>query len=767
MKSKRIAIKVSGIVEGVGFRPFVYKLAKSLCLGGWVKNDTDGVYIEVEGRNIKIKRFLNFLKTRSPRPARIFSIKVESVTPLGEKSFRILPSSSKSDKFPVIPPDIAMCEECKAELFEITNRRSYYPFITCTNCGPRFSIVEDVPYDRSNTTMEEFKMCKFCRAEYEEIEDRRFHAQPIACFKCGPYLRLFDSSGNLIFGQYPSEEDERREYTLKVIDMVSQLILGGSIVAIKGIGGFQLVCRADDDRTVRRLRERKRREEKPFALMFRSIEDVEKYCFLSRKERVLLASHVAPILLLRKKNNIPISNLVSPKNPFLGCMLPYSPLHALIMNSVKIPVVCTSGNLSDEPICISEDEAFDRLRGIADYFLVHNRRIVRHVDDSVVRITPCGNQIIIRRARGLVPEPIVMERKLLPVLAVGGHLKNTIAVTVENFVILSQHIGDLETYESIRSFEKTVEDFLKFYNVKPAYIVCDQHPDYASTHFAEELSCRMGIPLVRVQHHFAHVLSVMSENNILNEEVIGVGWDGTGYGDGEIWGSEFLFVSKGNFERMFHFLPIPLIGGERAIKEVYRIGIALLLSSSLGDEAFRIFGNEKNFSQIVEMFNRGVYVNSCGAGRLFDGVSAIVGISRYSKFDGQSAMELEFALYFSDKKNVGSYSYDISGNVIDWRKIVLGVVEDLRKGVPKEVISLKFHNTVVSMIVEVVEIMSRVKRVNKVALSGGVFQNGFILDGVVKSLSNRGFEVFIHRKVPPNDGGLSLGQSVYPTLMRG
>lgn len=763
MGMKRVFVEIEGLVEGVGFRPFVYRIAKEIGVSGWVKNDSRGVYVEVEGDENKINKFLNALYSSYPKAGEIFSIATKELPVKGDIDFVILPSTKSKEKFPVIPPDIAICDNCKNELLSQDNKRFFYPFINCTDCGPRFSIVEDVPYDRVNTSMRYFEMCDFCRNEYEDVVNRRFHAQPVACFECGPWLELFDSSMNKVSKDYPKAEGERREYTISLIKEVAKIVNEGKIVALKGIGGFQLICRADDDNVVLELRKRKRRDEKPFALMFRSIDDIEKYCYLSEREKKYLTSYISPIVLLKKKENTRISKFVSPRNPFIGCMLPYSPLHILLMEEIKLPIICTSANLSDEPICIDNNEAFERLKGIADYFLVHNRKIVRHVDDSVVKITPFGNEIIIRRARGFVPKPIVLGRKLPPILAVGGHLKNTIAVSVDNYVILSQHIGDLETFESIKAFERSIYDFLKFYDIKPKYIVSDLHPDYISTQFAEKFSEEKGIEHIKVQHHFSHILSVMAENNILDEDVIGVGWDGTGYGvDGEIWGSEFMFVSNGSFERMYHFLPIPLIGGEKAIKEVYRIGIGLLLLSSLTDEAKKIFGNEENFKQITEMFYKRLYVKSSGAGRLFDGVSSIIGVSRYSNFEGQSAMELEFLTYFSSDKVEDTYEYEVSKDIIDWRKIIVGITEDIRKQVPPEIISVKFHNTIVRIIFDCVVKISGLKRCNKVVLSGGVFQNGFILDNIIELLTYNGFEVFINRKVPPNDGGISLGQVVYP-----
>lgn len=761
MSIKRYSIEVKGLSEGVGFRPFVYRVCKQLGLSGWVRNDSSGVYIQVEGTKDKIDAFINIILTSPPRASEIYSIKAQEIEVLGESEFNILPSTQGVQKLPIIPPDISVCEDCRRELFDSKDKRFLYPFINCTDCGPRFSIIEDIPYDRHNTSMRDFDMCEFCRSEYEDVSNRRFHAQPVACFECGPHLELLNSSLRNLLGDYPEKENERREYTAKVIREASRLILEGNIVAIKGIGGFQIVCRADSDDIIRELRKRKRREEKPFAVMFRSLEDIEKYCYVSEVEKKYLVSYITPIVLLRRKQEIDISELVAPRNPFLGCILPYTPLHILIMEEVKVPVVFTSGNISDEPICIDNEEAFERLKGIADYFLIHNRRIVRHVDDSVIRITSDGNTILIRRARGFVPKPLILDKPLSTAVGVGGHLKNTVAISVDRYIVMSQHIGDLETLESIKAFERSVKDLTKFYSIEPEYTVCDLHPDYVSTQFAE----KNGRKVVKVQHHFAHILSVMGENGIIDQDVIGVAWDGTGYGtDGEIWGSEFIFVSKGDFRRVFHFLPIPLIGGEIAIKETWRIGVALLIMSSLDEAVFEIYGDNPEVRNVVNLFRRGYFVNSSGAGRLFDGVSSILGISNYSKFEGQSAMGLEFALYDVSQFSDDTYQFDLKGEIIDWRKIILGIYQDLKENIPKEVISLKFHNTLVKIIWKCVSEMSKMFGCRNVALSGGVFQNGYLLDKTIRALKSDGFEVFTNQRVPPNDGGISFGQIVYLAL---
>ena len=764
---KRFLIEVKGLVEGVGFRPFVYRIAVRYGLNGYVKNDSTGVFIEVEGNKRKLDSFIRDLKSERPRASKIYFMDVKELEPLGYDSFKIERSSGSDEKLPVIPPDLGICNDCKSELFDPGDKRHYYPFINCTDCGPRFSIVKDVPYDRINTSMSVFKMCGYCRNEYDDIMNRRFHAQPIACFDCGPIVELYNSNKERVI-DLPENFDESslRDYTKEVISTVKKLILDGRIIAIKGIGGFQIVCRADVDEVVLELRRRKRREEKPFALMFKDVEEIRRYCYLGEREEKLLTSYISPIVLLKRKEGVNLSEYVSPRNPFLGCMIPYSPLHVLIMDGLGVPIVCTSANISDEPICIGNEEAFSRLNGIVDFYLVHNRDIVRHVDDSVVKITPKGNVILIRRARGYVPEPIVFDEELPDILALGGHLKNTIAVSTGNYVILSQHIGDLETFESINAFNRSIDDFLRFYNIKPKYIVCDLHPDYISTKMGEELADRLGVKLVKVQHHIAHILSCMAENGIINEDVIGVAWDGTGYGfDGKIWGSEFFIVKGGEVRRTHHLLPIKLLGGEKAIKEVYRIGLSLLLDSSFGiKEVEDVFSNFVNFSvlrTLISMYRSGIYVESQGAGRLFDGVSSIIGISRRSTFEGQAAMELEFEslLYNEDVDEV--YDFKIVDGIIDWREMIGGMVRDLREGLPKGYIGRKFHNTLVRVIEVVVKEISGFSGVRNVVLSGGVFQNSIILDRTLEVLRGEGFNVFVHEIVPPNDGGISLGQVAY------
>ncbi len=757
---KRYLFEVRGIVQGVGFRPFIYRIAKSIGVTGNTKNDSKCVYIEVQGEDYVISLFKKKLLDEYPKAGEIFEIVEKEIDViLGEKDFTILESSKADQTFPVIPPDIATCKDCIAEIFDRSQRRYLYPFTNCTNCGPRFSIVLDIPYDRCNTSMKDFEMCEECEREYKNVLDRRFHAQPIACPKCGPHILLLDANGNRLV----EFQEDYCEYNWNVIEKLAELIKCGYIVALKGIGGFQLLCDATNEKAVLNLRSRKHREEKPFALMFKDLDHVKEYVYVSDIEEKWLTSYIAPIVILKVKNWGDISRNVSIRNPYLGVMLPYSPLHHILMRTIDIPVVCTSGNLSDEPICISNQEAFDRLRGIADYFLVHDRNIVRHVDDSVIKVTPEGREIIIRRARGFVPKPIQIKGSGLKILAVGGFLKNTVSVSVDENIITSQHIGDLETLESINAFRRVIQDLLRFFNVRPDFIGCDMHPDYVSTNVAQEISNENKIKLVKVQHHIAHVFSCLFENGIYKpERVLGIAWDGTGYGiDGKIWGSEFFYINGNDVERLYHILPINLAGGEKAIREVYRIGVALLLQTGFdSDLIFEVFSTQKYVKNIVSMLKNGLYVESSGMGRLFDGVSSLVGISNYSNFEGQSAMELEFSVD-TTKRDFKSYSFDIRDGVIDWRPMVIEIVNDLRGKTSVGEISRKFHNTLVDIILSVVREQKERRDIQYVAISGGVFQNAYLLDRVITSLEKNNITVLYQRKFPPNDGGLSVGQIGY------
>lgn len=762
----RMRIFIRGAVQGVGFRPFVYKLATSLGLTGYVLNNEKGVKIEVEGDKILIDEFLNRLKTQKPPLSIISEIETQMIAPCGDSEFIIQHSISEGEKNVPIQPDIATCADCLKEIFSPSDRRYLYPFTNCVNCGPRFSIVESVPYDRKNTTMRDFKMCDECAAEYNSPLDRRYHAQPIACPRCGPHVELWDNTGNVI----------RKHH--EAILLAANAVLDGKIVALKGLGGFQLIVLAEDDEAVKRLRLLKKREEKPFALMFPDIKTVRQICHVNEKEAMLLCSRESPIVLLRKKEEpqLVVAQGVAPRNPYLGVMLPYTPLHHIFMRLVQKPIVATSGNLSEEPICVDNQEALRRLGKIADFFLVHNRRIVRHVDDSVVAVY-AGEVTILRRARGYAPLPLQIPANTKPTLALGAHLKNTVCFAFGNRAFTSQHIGDLETVEAFECFKKTARDLPLLYEKQPELVVCDLHPDYLSSKHAEEL----GLPVTRIQHHYAHILSCMAENG-LQPPLLGVAWDGTGYGtDGTIWGGEFLKITERGFERIAHLKPFSLVGGDLAARECRRSAIGAL---------FEVFGkdlvnfktipsiasfSEKELRNIINLLEseRGV-VRTTSAGRLFDAISSILGIRQISAYEGQGAMELEFSIgnlktdeeypfdvveekTISYNSNIGVPEYgkkNFNLIVLDWTPLLKSIIEDYINGICISKISAKFHNTVVKFIIEI----ARRSGESKVALSGGCFQNRYLTEKTIEKLRQNGFAVYRHKLTPCNDGGIAPGQ---------
>jgi hydrogenase maturation protein HypF len=647
-------------------------------------------------------------------------------------------------------PDISTCADCLREIFDPLNRRYLYPFTNCTNCGPRFSIIESLPYDRPRTTMKIFEMCKDCRAEYENPLDRRFHAQPNACPLCGPHLELWNETGEIL-----------AFYHLALM-IAAGALKDGKIVAVKGLGGFHLMVDARNDEAVQELRKRKHREEKPFALMFPTLEAIEEICEVSEIERRLLRSPETPIVLLKaKKRQTKISAQVAPGNPYLGAMLPYTPLHHLLMRELNFPVVATSGNLSDEPICTREHEALERLKNIADLFLIHDRPIARHVDDSIVR-EMAGRESVLRRARGFAPLPVLLKNGIIsPTLAVGAHLKNSVATSIGRQTFVSQHIGDLENAPAFRAFENVIESFERLYEIKPETIACDAHPDYLSTHFAQNSA----LPVVSVQHHYAHVLSCMAEND-LTAPVLGVAWDGTGYGsDGTIWGGEFLCVTEKDFERAAHFRTFRLLGGDKAAKEPRRVALGILYEI-FGDQVFamndlppvRAFTNSE-LSVMRKMLesNLNSPVTS-SAGRLFDGVSSIIGLRQIIRFEGQAAMELEFLI--DDHETNERYNFEIiksvsSPLIVNWELIIKEIIADRKANTSRAKISAKFHNTLVETIVAVAHLSGK-----SVALSGGCFQNKYLLERAARRLGEENFKVYWHQRVPTNDGGIALGQTL-------
>lgn len=756
-KKKRLRIEVEGRIQGVGFRPTVYRYAVEKNLAGYVCNTTKGVLIEVEGDIESVNGFVDKLKNFPPPNAVIKEMFFIGLPLRNEKKFKIVESKIAGEKRVDVSPDIATCKECVTELFNSQDRRYKYPFINCTNCGPRFTIIKSLPYDRENTTMEEFEMCNLCKKEYENPGARRFHAQPNCCFECGPDVQLLNKDLKVI------------EKSVEGIKKTVGLLKEGEIVAIKGIGGFHLAGNAKDADVIRKLRERKRREEKPFALMAKDIEVIKKYCYILPEEEELIKSPQAPILLLKKKNSA-LPEEIAPKNRYLGFMLPYTPLHHLLFNLGEIEVlIMTSGNLYQEPIIFENSKAISKLRRIADYFLIHNRKIFIGCDDSVTRMyLLTKKEIVIRRARGYAPSPIEVNFEIKdPIISVGAHLKNTFAMGKENKVYLSQHIGDMENYESLRYFEKNLEHFKRIFNLAPAIVAYDLHPEYLTTKYAKEIIEKDNLKGVGIQHHHAHISSCMAENFIGNKKVIGVAFDGTGYGeDGNIWGGEFLICNYSQYERVAHFDYFPLPGGEKAIREVWRLGAAYLYKT-YGDEFLRLdidftrrIGKEK-LNTIKEMVKNKINCPlTSSAGRLFDAVSSLCGIRDYVSYEGQAAIELEMAIQKASLESF--YEFEIEKEeeiyIIKVEKVIKGIVKDLKNSLSSGIISYKFHLTIVQIIKELSKILRDKKSINHVVLSGGVFQNIFLLEQIYKDLIKEDFKVYIHSKVPPNDGGISLGQ---------
>lgn len=762
--SQRLRIVVRGAVQGVGFRPFVYRLATELKLPGWVLNSSQGVFIEVEGAKGLLDRFLLRIDREKPPRSFIQSLESSFLDPVSFVGFEIRESESEGTKSALILPDIATCPECRGEIHDPSNRRYLYPFTNCTNCGPRFSIIESLPYDRPNTSMKNFPMCPECQREYEDPFDRRFHAQPNACPHCGPHLELWNVEGTALAIHHDA------------LAKTAEALRRGKVVTVKGLGGFHLMVDARNDDAVQRLRERKHREEKPFALMFPSLESIRAECVVSELEERLLLSPESPIVLLQRQSSIKnrqstISSLVAPNNPYLGVMLPYTPLHHILTRELEFPIVATSGNISDEPICTDEWDALQRLRGIADLFLVHNRPIVRHVDDSIARIV-LERELILRRARGYAPLPITIKIKdEQPVLAVGAHLKNTVAIMSSGNTFISQHIGDLETKQSLDAFERVIKDLRQMYDVKLTSVVADLHPDYLSTKYAQ----RLGVPLVQVQHHYAHVAACMAENQ-LEGEVLGVSWDGTGYGpDGTVWGGEFLATTADSYRRVASFRTFGLPGGEKAVKEPRRAALALLYEV-FGEEVFENPGflapasfNTMERRAIRKMLIQKVNTpRTSSVGRLFDAVASLIGIRQHVSFEGQAAMELEFAL--AGVKTDASYPFRVvappstlnslpraethADFLIDWQPMVMEILSDVHRLVEPGVISSRFHNTLAEMIVRAAQRMG----IPRVLLTGGCFQNKYLTERTVRRLEAEGFHPYWHQRIPPNDGGVSLGQ---------
>ncbi len=756
-----LKISVGGVVQGVGFRPFIYQLAKKHNLRGWVLNTSGSVEIEVEGGKNDLDEFLVELRQDHPPQAHISSLTFTDHRPVGHKQFEIHKSLSQAGKYQLISPDLSTCGDCLKDFTDSKNRRYRYPFTNCTNCGPRFTIIEDIPYDRPLTTMKKFKMCPECQAEYGDPTDRRFHAQPNACPVCGPSLTLTDAAGNKIASQ-------------DVIATVSKLLKEGAIVAIRGLGGYLLACDAQSDPVVKRLRQRKKRPGKPFAIMLSSLDRVREHCHLSAEEEKLLTSPPSPIVLLPWKPSSSISKLVAPSLKYLGVMLPYTPLHHILMRDTDLPLVMTSGNLSEEPIARDNDEAIKRLTGIADYFLMHNRDIHSRYDDSVTMVAE-GKPVILRRARGYAPYPIQLPFKARQVLGCGAEEKNTFCLTREKDAFVSQHIGDMENAETLEHFENTIALYEKMFRIKPEVLAADMHPDYLATKWAQARAEQEKLPLVTVQHHHAHSVSCMVENGV-TEPVIGVAFDGTGYGtDGHIWGGEFMTADYQGFKRRGHLEYLPLPGGAAAIKKPYRTAIGYLYTL-LGEEVLteglpcldRVDKIELELikQQIDKKINSPLN-SSCG--RLFDAVAALSGVCGVINYDAQAAIELEMAA--SDERVEGAYPFTVTLNddmrIIGLKELLAAIVSELKAGVPIAKISAKFHNTISQIIVKMCSELAEESGLKTVALSGGCFQNRRLLKQVTDELKRSRLKVITHHKVPCNDGGISLGQAVIANSISG
>lgn len=762
--------KITGIVQGVGFRPFVYNMAKRLGLNGFVLNDSGGVTIEAEGATGVLAEFENGLKTKYPPRAKIFSFHSESIPLKNYTAFSIRLSDDAEARTVPISPDIAVCPDCEKELLSPEDRRYGYPFINCTNCGPRFTIIKNVPYDRPYTTMSKFRLCPECRKEYEDPANRRFHAQPNACSACGPALDLYKNN--------PMCRRDAK-YCVSTQDIIGEscrLLKKGFILAIKGIGGYYLACDASNEKAVAKLRKRKIREDKPFAVMVPDMKAAEKLCKINSVEKEILTGPERPVLLLRKKTDTGLASSVAPLQKYLGLLLPYTPLHRLIMERYKKPLVMTSANTSDEPIAYKDKDAFERLGTIADYFLTHNREIHMRCDDSVARVVD-GGIYPLRRSRGYAPQPLRMPRPFSrQILACGAELKNTFCLTKGDYAYLSHYIGDLDNPAVFRSFEEGIGHFKRLFDVKPEFIAHDMHPEYFSTKYAMKIK---GVPRMAVQHHFAHIAACMADNNILEENCIGIAFDGTGYGlDGAIWGGEFILVKNNKFSRIGQLEYVPLLTGEKAIKEPYRMALSYL---------FKVYGQDyvrhlpPALTGIVKSALKNLMIayearlNSpltSSAGRLFDAVAALTGIRQAVNYEAQAAIEMEM---LADEDVKTSYPFVISGDAVEAGgpyynisvdETIKAVLYDLHRGVSPETIGGKFHNTAARIIAETAEKAMTAYGVDRVVLSGGVFQNALLLNKALALFRRRGIKCFIHRQSPPNDGCISLGQAVYQEYFR-
>jgi hydrogenase maturation protein HypF len=802
-----VKIHITGTVQGVGFRPFVYNLAIRHKLAGWVQNTSAGVDIEAEGDPDALETFIHALRYDPPPLARIDTFEFTSQPSQGYITFEIIHSAGHPEDFIPISPDVSVCSDCLHELFDPTNRRYRYPFINCTNCGPRFTIIEDIPYDRPNTTMAGFHLCPDCDKEYRDPANRRFHAQPVACPICGPkiWLEYPAADPQTTFSESITVRNQPFEFRDEAIRKAQQLLQNGETIAIKGLGGFHLACDATNPEAVTGLRQRKLRVDKPFAVMMPDIATVERHCFVDETERELLLSRQRPIVILHRRSDSRIVPHVAPGQDTVGVMLPYTPLHYLLFadfNSASALLqpsayVMTSGNLSEEPIATDNEDARQRLAGLCDAFLMHDRPIRTRCDDSVVRITidqggftksksiVLGDQAFFtRRSRGYAPDPIHLPFDMTPVLATGPELKNTFCLARGPYAFMSHHIGDLENYETLQSFEDGIAQFEQLFRIHPVAIAYDLHPNYLATRYAQERAQREELPLFGVQHHHAHIAACMADNGLPGTQpVIGVAFDGTGYGtDGAIWGGEFLLADYSNFQRVTHLDEVPLPGGDAATRQPWRIALAWLQKcgmewdTNLAPVKAAISSQLTGIDTITALQHQLTHhINTpttTSMGRLFDAIAALAGVRQVVNYEAQAAIELEA---MTDPLEKGVYPFDITsekaqGNkdpdpnllayIIDPTPLLDSLLTDLKKHISVPVISARFHNGVAEMVREVVAAIRQETGVSQVALSGGVWQNTTLLTKTVVLLRSSGFDILLHHQVPPNDGGIALGQAV-------
>ena len=738
MYTQAVEVKIKGIVQGVGFRPFIHRLVREHGLKGTIRNTSSGVTMELEGEESAISRFLSVLPQKAPPLAVIEEISSREIPERGFETFTIIGSERQEERNTLISPDISICTDCLRELLDPQDRRYRFPFINCTNCGPRFTIIEDVPYDRPKTSMKAFPMCPDCEREYHDIENRRYHAQPDCCPACGPEVTFLGRDGEPIEGD--------------AIEQAREALKAGKIIAVKGLGGFHLACRCDEPAITAELRRRKQRDEKPFAVMCRNAEAARKICFVSEEEEKILAGARKPIVLLRKKTQ-GLDHLS--ENGYIGVMLPYTPLHVLLFGDDVDMLIMTSANLSDTPIMKDNDEATEALRGIADGYLLHDREIQTRCDDSLCWVLD-GHEYFARRSRGYVPQPVTVAELSRPVLACGAEQKASFCAGKGGHAFLSQHIGDLKNLETLEHYEAQIRHFERLFDIHPEKLVCDLHPDYLSTRYAQERAEREQIPLLKVQHHHAHMVSCMADNGLAGP-CIGLIWDGTGLGtDGTSWGAECLVGDYAGFQRFGSILPIPLIGGDRAVKEPYRVAFALLQAADCETEGIR--DADRLEKQLTAGLNCPL---SSGMGRLFDGVASILGIKEMCNYEGQAAILLEAAAgesgerfpvcFLPDEKEKGLRRFD-------WRPVIRAMASERQRGIAVPVLAAKFMNTLIEMAAEQAAEAAEETGIRQVVLSGGSFQNQYVMQRLPDRLRARGLDVYHHRRVSCNDEGLSLGQ---------